>query len=92
MVILSGTLTLSNIKKSTAASAPNIRPMTSIKKPANTAPPYPLLNIFELVMMPLNTQAARMQHHKIQSYSFNFYHVQHTMLNKNKKLHAWLLN
>jgi len=27
-------------------------------KPANTAPPYPLLNIFELVIIPLYTKTA----------------------------------
>jgi len=47
-------LTLSNMKKSSAARAPNMSPMISIRMPANTAPPYPLLNICELVTMPLD--------------------------------------
>ena len=49
-------LTRSNMKKSSAARAPNMSPMISIRMPANTAPPYPLLNICELVTMPLDTQ------------------------------------
>jgi len=51
---------------SSAARPPNISPMTSIRMPAKTAPPYPLLNILKLVTMPLDTQdanIARMQNH-----------------------------